>query len=396
MIKRIKKNEIGSLIKQFPVIAIIGPRQCGKTTLAQMEVLKIKKTGLYFDLESPKDLLHFENPEHFLETISKDVDCIVIDEIQRMPEVFTILRSLVDRKKQAGKFVLLGSSSPDLIKGVSETLAGRIAYSEISPFNLLEIYKKDTDVNKLWFRGGFPDAYLAKNDEFWFRWMDNFFRTFIERDLNTLFGVTFSPVLMYKLWRMLAHFQSQIWNAQSFSKGLDVSPTTINKYIDFLEGAFVIRRLPAYFTNAKKRIIKSPKIYIRDSGLLHYLLDINSLKDVTFHSQVGHSWEGFVIEQIIQLIPNTIKPFYYRTHDGSEMDLVLVKGIEVIACIEIKTTDTSHVSRGFYESIKDLKSSNNYVVTPNQKFSYITDKNVKFIGLKEFLEFEMKKIILIK
>ena len=395
MIRRFKINEIGVLLKQFPVVAIIGPRQCGKTTLTKTEVLKLKKTGLYFDLESPKDISKFYDAEFFLESISSEVECIVIDEVQRMPELFSILRSLVDQNKQKGKFVLLGSASPELVKGVSESLAGRIAYCEISPLNIIELYKNKEDLNKLWFRGGFPDAWLCETDEDWFRWMDNFFRTFIERDLNTLFGVSFSASLMYKLWRMLAHNHGQMLNSESGAKGLDFSPTTVNRYIDFLEGAFMVRKLPAYFTNVKKRLIKSPKIYIRDSGLLNYLLDITKEKDIHFHSNVGNSWEGYAIEQILQHLPNFIKPFYYRTHDGSEMDLVLVRGITPIACIEIKTTNNPSVTRGFYESIKDLKCDTNFVITPFQEVSYKLNNNTLVCGLIDFITNDLMKLIAI-
>ena len=395
MIKRFKINEIGVLLKQFPVVAIIGPRQCGKTTLTKMEVLKLKKTDLYFDLESPKDISKFYDAEFFLESISSEVECIVIDEVQRMPELFSILRSLVDQNKQKGKFVLLGSASPELVKGVSESLAGRIAYCEISPLNIIELYKNKEDLNKLWFRGGFPYAWLCETDEDWFRWMDNFFRTFIERDLNTLFGVSFSASLMYKLWRMLAHNHGQMLNSQSLAKGLDFSPTTVNRYIDFLEGAFMVRKLPAYFTNVKKRLIKSPKIYIRDSGLLNYLLDITKEKDIHFHSNLGNSWEGYALEQIFQHLPNFIKPFYYRTHDGSEMDLVLVRGITPIACVELKTTNNPSVTRGFYESIKDLKCDTNFVITPFQEVSYKLNNNTLVCGLIDFITNDLMKLIAI-
>jgi predicted AAA+ superfamily ATPase len=360
-----------------------------------MEVLKLKKTGLYFDLESPKDASRFFDAEFFLESISSEVECIVIDEVQRMPELFSILRSLVDQNKQSGKFVLLGSASPELVRGVSESLAGRIAYCEIAPFNITEVGKNQEAISKLWFRGGFPDAWLCETDEDWFRWMDNFFRTFIERDLNTLFGVTFSASLMYKLWRMLAHCHGQMMNSQSLAKGLDVSPTTVNRYIDFLEGAFMVRRLPAYFVNAKKRLIKSPKIYIRDSGLLNYLLDITKEKDIHFHSNVGNSWEGFALEQILQYLPNFIKPFYYRTHDASEMDLVLVRGITPIACIELKTTNNPSVTRGFHESVRDLKCTSNFVITPFQEVSYKINENTLVCGLIDFISTDLMKLIAI-
>ena len=391
MIMRIREREIISYMKQFPVVAIIGPRQCGKTTLARQLYSGKKNNSLYFDLESPSDKSRFKDPEYFLSAL--DVQTIIIDEVQRLPELFELLRSLVDKSKKKGRYLLLGSASPHLIRGVSETLAGRIAYSEVSPFNLSEIYKKQADVNKHWFRGGFPDAWLAKNDADCFRWMNNFFRTFIERDLNTLFGVSFSTELMFKLWRMLAHFHGSVWNAQSFAKGLDVSPTTINRYIDYLEGAFMLRRLPAYFTNAKKRIVKSPKVYIRDSGLLHYLTDIHSSKELFFNPAVGNAWEGYVLEQIIQLLPSTIQPYYYRTHDGSEMDLVLVKGIKPIACIEIKTGNDPSLSRGFYECLEDLNCNTAVVITPYQQAAYNISENITVCGLHDFITSKLAKII---
>ena len=391
MITRLKQKQVLNFSKQFPVIAIIGPRQSGKTTLSKLLYLKNNKNAYYFDLESPVDRAHFNRPEYFLSSLTDKP--IIIDEVQRLPDLFALLRSLVDKKKQKGKYILLGSATPHLIKGVSETLAGRIAYVEVDPFNLTEVYKKPSDTNKHWFRGGFPDAWLVKNDLQWHAWMDNFFRTFIERDLNTLFGVSFYPDLMFKLWGMLAHFHGGIWNAQSFAKGLNISPTTVNKYIEYLEGAFMLRRLPAYFINAKKRLVKSPKIYVRDSGLLHYLTGIQTAKELFFNPGIGNAWEGYVIEQILQLLPATVKPYYYRTHDGSEMDLVLVKGIKPIVCIEIKTTNEPNLTKGFYESFKDLKCKNGFIVTPHQDTSYALDDNIVIVGLHDFLINKLPKLL---
>lgn len=377
-------------MKQFKVVAIIGPRQCGKTTLAKMLYIN-NKPGVYFDLESPADMSKFKSPEYFLSSLSHSP--IVIDEIQRLPELFALLRSLVDKQSKKGAYLVLGSASPHLIKGVSETLAGRIAYVEVCPLSLIEIYKKNSDINKHWFRGGFPDAWLAKNEKQWFNWMDSFFRTFVERDLNTLFGTYFSTELSFKLWRMLGHFQGCIWNAQSFAKGLNVSAPTVNHYLEHLEGAFIVRKLPAYFHNAKKRLVKSPKVYIRDSGLAHYLCDVNSSTDVMYNPAVGNSWEGYVIEQIVQQLPSGIKPYYYRTSDGSEMDLVLVKGLKPLVCIEIKTTNEPNLSRGFYESLTDLKCKNAYVITPHQQQNYLIEKNIHVVGLLSFLTNILPKLI---
>jgi uncharacterized protein len=394
VIKRLKEKEIVAYMKQFPVVAIIGPRQSGKTTVARQLYYTKNSKNLYFDLESPADKIKFKDPEYFLESLNAPT--IIIDEVQRLPELYEMLRSLVDKNKKKGRYLLLGSASPALIQGVSETLAGRIAYTEIDPFNLSEIYKKPSDLNKHWFRGGFPDSWLAKNETESFRWLNNFFRTFIERDLNTLFGVSFSTDLMFKLWRMLGHFHGGVWNAQSFAKGLDVSPTTINRYIDYLEGAFMLRKLPAYANNAKKRLVKSPKVYIRDSGLLHYLTNIHTSKEMFYNPSIGNAWEGYVLEQIIQLLPPTIRPFYYRTHDGSEMDLVLVRGLKPIVCIEIKTSNEPHLTRGFYECLEDLKCNIGIVITPQQQTPYSINKSVSVCGLHDFISTKLGKLLKIK
>lgn len=392
IIKRIFQDKLFQLLNQFPIVGLLGPRQSGKTTIAKVVQKQLKgKQLVYFDLESPTDFRKFSDPELFLQDYEDT--CVIIDEVQRLPELFPLLRSLVDKKRKPARFLLLGSASPDLVKGVSESLAGRISYLEAHPFHLLELSDKKNIQQKHWFRGGFPDAWLAKNDDYHFQWIDGFVRTFIERDLNTLFGTTFSPQTMFRLWRMLAHYHGGIWNAQSFAKGLDISPTTVNRYVDFLEGAFMLRKLQPYYVNSKKRLVKAPKVYLRDSGILHYLLDIQNLKTLKSHPSVGYSWEGYVIEQIISILPRTIQPFYYRTHNGSEMDLVLVKGIKPIATIEIKNTLSPTVSKGMLESIKDLKAKNNFIITPQESLSYPLSKSVVVTGLKQFLSDYIIKII---
>lgn len=378
-------------MKQFPAVGLIGPRQCGKTTVALLFQKKFPKKTVYFDLESPADLRKFSDPELFIQQL--DADTIIIDEVQRLPELFSILRSLIDKKRKPGRFLLLGSASPELVQGTSETLAGRIFYIDAAPFNLTELDGGIATQKKHWFRGGFPDAFLAKKDDAAFNWMDGFVRTFVERDLNSLFGTSFSPQLMFRIWRMLAHHHGGVWNAHSFAKGLDISPTTVNRYLDHLEGAFMVRKLSPYFVNSKKRLVKSPKVYLRDSGLLHYLLDIFKSADLPVHPQVGFSWEGYVIEQIIQLLPHTIQPFFYRTHDGSEMDLVLVKGIKALACIEIKLTHSPSLTKGMTESLKDLECKHNFIVTPSPDASYPLNKQVIAVGLQEFLSVQLMKLL---
>jgi predicted AAA+ superfamily ATPase len=390
-INRIAKTQVEKLLKQFPAVGLVGPRQCGKTTIALTIQKALKNNTDYFDLESPADLRKFNDIEFFL---SQNQNAnFIIDEVQRLPELFPILRSVIDKKRKAGRFLLLGSATPEMVKGASESLAGRIYYIEAHPFNLTELPQKSNTQNKHWFRGGFPDAFTAKNDDAWFLWMDAFARTFVERDLNSLFGTNFSPQIMFRLWRMLAHHHAGIWNANSFAKGLDISQTTTNRYLDHLEGAYMIRKLMPYHINTKKRLVKSPKIYIRDSGLLHYMLDIHNVKTLYNNMAVGNSWEGYVIEQIVQLLPRTIQPYYYRTHDGSEIDLVLVKGINPIVCIEIKYSTSPTVSKGLTESIKDLKSERNFIVTPSKENSYFINKQVEVVGLTSFLADILPNII---
>ncbi len=391
MINRLYDFKIEKLLKQFPVVCLLGPRQSGKTTAAKLFVKRSKKKILYLDMESPSDINKMGDPEYFLEQHASYL--VIIDEIQFKPELFTLIRHLVDDNRKAGRFMILGSASPELMKNAPESLAGRVFYIDTFPFNLAELPVHKHTINKHWFRGGFPDAWLAKNETLWLNWMDGFARTFIERDLNQMFGVSFSPQLMYKLWRMMAHQQGGIWNAQSFAKGLEVSPTTINRYVDYLVGAFMIRKLNPYYVNTRKRLLKTPKIYFRDSGILHYLLDIHTAKDLLYHPIVGYSWEGYVIEQICQLLNQRIQPYYYKTHDGSEMDLVLVKGILPIACIEIKYTLSPGIGKGMRESMKDLNCKRNYFITPSDNNSYLLEPNLKVCGLRYFLEKELPKII---
>ncbi len=392
MINRIALTQIVKQAKQFPVVCILGPRQCGKTTLAKHYQKLLTKTSYYFDLESPSDIRKMAEPE-LLFSNNKDA-VFVIDEVQRMPELFSILRAVADAHKKKGRFILLGSANPELIKGVSETLAGRIAYISVYPFHLTELPYSLKTQEKHWFRGGFPDAYLAKSNELFFNWMDAFMRTFIERDLNNLFGITFSPAIMFRLWRMLAHHHGGLWNAQSFAKGLDVSPTTVNRYVDYLEGAFMIRKLMPYYANIGKQLVKSPKIYFCDTGLLHHLSDIISPKQLLVHPVIGFSWESYVIEQICQLLPGTIHPYFYRTHDGSELDLVLVKGIKIIATIEIKWSSAPKISRGHTESIKSLNCKQNYLIIPQDEPVFPITPLIKTVGLRYFLNTVLPKIII--
>lgn len=380
------------MLKQFPVVCLLGPRQSGKTTAAKLYAKQSKKPVLYLDMESPSDARRLGDAEYTLKQYTNHL--VIIDEIQFRPDLFPLLRHLVDDNRKPGRFLILGSASPELVKGASESLAGRIYYIDTTPFNATELQlQKNYSQTRHWFRGGFPDAWLARTDASWLNWMDGFSLTFVERDLNNLFGVSFSGPLMHKLWHMLAHQHGGLWNAQSFAKGLDVSSTTINRYVDYLQGAFMIRKLQPFYINSRKRLIKTPKVYFRDSGMLHYLLDIHSSAKLQLHPAIGNSWEGYVIEQICQLLHQRITPYFYRTHDGSEMDLVLVKGDKPIACIEIKTTNAPSVSRGMRESISDLNCKQNYIITSGDAKPFNIEKGIRVLGLMDFINQELPKLI---
>ncbi|MBL7812303.1 MAG: ATP-binding protein [Bacteroidetes bacterium] len=391
MINRTYDKRIGQMLRQFPVVCLLGPRQSGKTTAAKLYARSSRKPVLYLDMESPADGRRLADAEYTLKQFKDHL--VIIDEIQFRPDLFPLLRHLVDDFRKPGRFLILGSASPELVKGASESLAGRVYYIDTHPLNAIELKDQNNYTQtRHWFRGGFPDAWLARTDSAWRDWMDGFSRTFVERDLNNLFGVTFSNQLMHKLWHMLAHHHGGLWNAQSFAKGLDVSPTTINRYTDYLVGAFMLRKLQPYYAHSRKRLLKTPKVYFRDSGLLHYLLELPNSKSLQLHPVLGYSWEGYVIEQICQLLNPRIQPYYYRTQDGSEMDLVLTRGAIPHACIEIKSTRSPSVSRGMRESIQDLQTQHNYIIVPGSSEPYYAESKIKVMGIEAFLEKDYKRI----
>ena len=274
MITRALTAEMDILLKEFPAVALLGPRQVGKTTLAKSIIKKQKKKTLYLDLENDADIALMKDPVFLFDQYQDH--CVVLDEVQRMPELFALLRSVIDKQRKPGRFILTGSASPDLVKGVSESLAGRIAFTELTPVNLLEAKNSHISMAKHWFRGGFPSALTARNDEAFVRWMENFIRAYIERDLARLFGVGLSEKTMRNFWYMLAGSQGAIWSAENYARSLGVSSPTVKRYLDFMEGAFLVRTLPAWFVNTKKRLVKAPKVYLRDSGLLHVLNHVKS------------------------------------------------------------------------------------------------------------------------
>lgn len=389
MITRLAAQHIDILLAEFPAIALLGPRQVGKTTLARSLAKKHQKDILYFDLESDSDIARLKDPEYIFNEY-KD-NCIILDEVQRMPKLFSQLRPIIDQYRKPGRFILTGSASPDLIKGVSESLAGRIAFNELSPINLVEAKKSHISQQQHWFRGGFPLALTASDDKAFIRWTENFIRTYIERDLSLLFGAKLQEKLTRNFWYMLAANNGGIWNSETYARSLGISGPTIKRYLDFLEGAFLIRQLPAWYVNTNKRIVKSPKIYLRDTGLLHVINRISSADQLPLNIGVGASWEGYVTEQIFQLKPAHIDLYYYRTHHGAECDLLLVNGIKPVLGIEIKFSSAPVLSKGFYTVLDDLNLDEGWVIVPRGNPAKIQAK-IQSSNLIDFLNGRLQEL----
>ena len=370
-------------MKEFPAIAILGPRQVGKTTLTKEIAKKLSKPRLYLDLELSSDLSKLtRDPETFLESYLDN--CVIIDEIQRKPDLFPLLRSLIDQKRKPARYIITVSSSPDLLKGASESLAGRIGYFHLHPIGLHEL-PENFSVQKHWFRGGFPQPMLMRNNILVQGWLDSFITTYIEKDLPQLFDVRFSTSVMRKLWGMLAHLQGSILNAEKLGSSLDITGTTVKRYLDYLEGAFIIHRLQPFYTNIGKRLIKTPKIYINDSGILHHLLRIASEKELIGHPSAGESWEGYVISQIMYAKQSRTDMYYYRTQAGAECDLVLAHGHLVKACVEIKLSKAPIPTKGFFNSINDLGSKKNFIIGSAIQ-DYVTKDKVHVVDVRTFIQ----------
>lgn len=389
MIKRIIQEELATLLQTFPAVALLGPRQVGKTTLTRELLKNSLNQVIYFDLENDEDIARMQNPAFLFEQFQDA--CIVLDEIQRMPDLFRQLRPIIDQHRKAGRFILTGSASPALVKGVSESLAGRIAFADMSPVNLLEALNSGITQQQHWFRGGFPTALTSATDQEFTLWAENFIRAYIERDLNLLFGVNLSEVLIRNFWYMLAANNGSIWTAENYARALGVSSPTVKRYLDFLAGAFMVRQLPAWYVNMGKRVVKAPKVYIRDSGLLHQLNRIRGVQELPLSLTVGSSWEGYVIEQIDQLKPRHLEMYYYRTHNGAECDLILVDGLKPVVAIEIKYALTPSLSKGFYNVLDDLKVKKAFVITPGEK-QYSLDEKIAVSGLQFFLKNRLSEL----
>ncbi|MEK7224923.1 MAG: ATP-binding protein [Bacteroidota bacterium] len=363
MINRQLEQQLTKTFRLFPALAILGPRQAGKTTIAKSLVKGLKKKSIYLDMENPDDRFLLQNPVPYFNQHKND--CIIIDEVQRIPELFPVLRSVIDSHRKPGRFLLLGSASLDLLAKSSETLAGRIYYHELSPFILNEVADK-YNTERLLLRGGFPIPFLTRRAEDARLWQQSFLTTYIERELPAL-GLSVSPQLVQRLFQMLAHLHGSIINYSQLATALGVSSPTIHKTIDYLENAFLIRRLSPWFTNAKKRIVKSPKVYIRDTGILLNLLKLYTMHDLLGHPQCGAVWEGFVLEQSIIQLGKKYDYYFYRTQDGTEADLVLVKAGKPFAVAESKFNNAPALTAGTYNAIHDLQTRHNYIITPRQE-----------------------------
>lgn len=389
MITRHLYSTVEKALKRFPAVAILGPRQVGKTTLIRQLSKGIKGDVVYLDLEKDSDFNRLQrDAEDFLSYYTKST--VVLDEIQRMPRLFVLLRPLIDENRRPHRYLITGSASPELLKGATESLAGRISYLYLFPINVGELPDK-ISVQQHWLRGGFPVPLTASTNDHAFDWLGNFITNYIERDLPFLFDVRFSPVVMKKLWQMMAHWQSNILNMEDLARSLGVSATTIKRYLDHLEGAFIIHRLQPFRINIKKRLVTSPKLYILDSGILHHLLHINNLKQLAGHPSVGASWEGYVVSQLIYNLPSHLTANYYRTHDGAECDVVLTQGHVVKCCIEIKSGKSPVLTRGFYHSLKDLKCKNAYVICATDH-GYKSKEGITYTNLRTFISAVLPKI----
>ncbi len=389
MITRDDINDLVEYLSFFPSIMLTGPRQVGKTTLAHSLAERLNKPVLYLDMENEEEKKILATNAHSFLMSHKDY-CVVIDEAQALPELFTYLRPIIDAYREPARFILLGSANPALVKKISETLAGRIYYHEIAQINLLEADTAAISLEDHWFKGGFPESLLVKSSKIWMAWMDSFVKSYIYRDLNFLFGIDLSPTVIDKIWNLLAKLNGGIENMENFSRNLGVSSATVKKYIDFLEGAYLIHKLPALHINNGKRLLKSPKIYLRTPGVLHYLLKIKDKEALKMSPHVGASWEGYVVEQLYLNRPSIANWYYYRTHNGAEVDLVLLQGNTPVACVEIKYTNAPDLSRGFYECIADLKTTNNYVITPSSA-TWTTKENITICSITNFLKNEIDK-----
>lgn len=381
MIQRRLENSIKSLLERHPAVALLGPRQVGKTTLALS--LGASSTSAYLDLETPSDRAKIAEPESYF--ASHVDDLVILDEIQRVPELFAVLRGIIDRGRRegrgVGRFLILGSASRDLLRQSSESLAGRIAYTELGGFDALEVGTTPTELEQLFVRGGFPGSFLTDSDAASFEWRQAFIRTYLERDMPLL-GSHVPVETLRRFWTMLAHAQSGLWNAAWIASGLGMSGQSIGRYLDLFVDMLLVRRLEPWVSNAGKRMIRSPKVYMRDSGITHALLGITDAESLAGHPVVGASWEGFVIETLIAVSPIGTEAYFYRTASGVEADLVLVFPDKRRWAIEIKRTRAPKVERGFHIACADITPDRAFVVYTGEE-SFALAEGVEAVGVAD-------------
>lgn len=371
-------DRVKQLLKQFPVVAILGARQVGKTTLAG-EVQRGWKQRHAFDLESPADLGRLADPDLALRPLK---GLVVLDEIQRKPDLFPLLRVLADRRPIRTRFLILGSASPEMLRQGNESLAGRIAYYPLDGFSLQEVGVANHE--KLWLRGGFPDSYLASSNPRSVAWRQQFVSTFLERDIPQL-GIQVGAATLRRFWTMLAHYHGQVWNASEFGRSFGVADNTVRNYLDILTSAFVVRQLQPWHENLKKRQVKSPKVYLSDSGILHSLLGLNNKADVEAYPKLGASWEGFVIAQVVsRLYVQPQECFFWATHAGAELDFLVVRGKKRWG-FEVKRTSAPAITPSMRTAMTDLKLQRLFVVHAGQH-SFDMAKNIRAIALPHLLD----------
>jgi predicted AAA+ superfamily ATPase len=362
-------------LRRSRVVALLGPRQCGKTTLARQFVSPDSLN--YFDLEEPQSLARLTEPDTALHPLKK---LVVIDEIQRRPDLFPLLRVLADRMPLPARFLILGSASPDLLRQSSESLAGRLEIVSLEGFRLSDLGAAAQ--SRHWLRGGFPLAYTARTETDSLTWRRQFLQTFLERDLPQ-FGIRIPAVVLRRFWNMVAHYHGQVWNAAELARALAVNESTARRYLDLMTGVFMVRQLPPWFENLGKRQVKAPKIYVRDSGLLHTLLGVTSQHDLEHHPKVGASWEGYAVEEVLKAL-RPDEAYYWATHNGAEIDLILFKDGRRVG-VECKRADAPALTPSMRIALADLKLDQLSVVYPGEK-KYSLAKNVEVVPLAKFVK----------
>ncbi|MFN0314681.1 MAG: ATP-binding protein [Burkholderiales bacterium] len=358
MFRRTATDQIRKALAWSPAVAILGPRQVGKTTLCR-EIAAEHAGAIYLDLDRPGERARLSDPVTYLSANRQHL--VILDEVQNVPEIFSVLRGEIDDDRRPGRFLILGSASFRLLRQ-TQSLAGRLALVDMTPLQLVEVIKNFTDVQSLWLRGGFPLSYMAGSDDQSWSWREGFVRHFLGTDLPSL-GIHVDPDSIGRFWRMLAHSQSQLFNASSIAASLGVSAPTVSRWLDHLEATLMVRQLPPYFTNLGKRLVKSPKVYVRDSGLLHYLLNIREVNDLLGHPATGASWEGFVVEQIYSRLAFNEMASFYRTAAGAELDLIVESGGKKLG-FEIKFSSAPKVTKGFWQACEDVGVNAAYIVAP--------------------------------